>query len=611
MCGFIGEFLFKKDGFTSDEVFSNILELSKHRGPDDTQIIKDKNYRLGFNRLSILDLSSNGSQPKQSPSKRYKVVFNGEIYNYQQLSEAYNLENLVSTSDTEVLVCLLDVLGVKETLKVLNGMFAIMIVDTKENNTYLARDFAGIKPLFYGIHDYGLVAASQFNQIHRHPWFIEKLSLRSEVLKGYFSYGYLLAPDTIYKGIHQVKPGEIITVNSYGEIQKEQFYEIETNITYSEINETLLKSKLQSTVEHQMLSDVPLGTFLSGGIDSPLITAIAKNKNVNLEAFTLSVNDATLDETEKAKAYSKHLGINHYLIDIDSEELLSEIDTHFKFITEPFGDYSSIPTYAVTKGAKSSKTVMLSGDGGDELFFGYPRMLHILQLRHWFKIPFVIRKPLSRLALKYRFLKSWAPYNFETLSDFIKSKQSYINENTIVKAFPKISYSKEFKLLFRFHNRLSKNELLQKLRLNEFYGHLQRVLIKVDRMSMANSLEVRVPFLDKEIIDYSFKWLPKEFKSKANLKFPLKKLLESYYPKSVIEENKKGFAVPIDEWLHHQLKDDLENVIFNLPIYGNSYFNESVLKAYVKDYLNKKHNESWGVWHIYAWQKWAINEGLI
>ena len=131
MCGFIGEFLFKKDGFTSDEVFSNILELSKHRGPDDTQIIKDKNYRLGFNRLSILDLSSNGSQPKQSPSKRYKVVFNGEIYNYQQLSEAYNLENLVSTSDTEVLVCLLDVLGVKETLKVLNGMFAIMIVDTK------------------------------------------------------------------------------------------------------------------------------------------------------------------------------------------------------------------------------------------------------------------------------------------------------------------------------------------------------------------------------------------------------------------------------------------------------------------------------------------------
>ena len=154
MCGFLGEFLFKKEAFISENAFSDILAFSKHRGSDDTKILKEINYRLGFNRLSILDLSTNGSQPKQSPSKRYNIVFNGEIYNYKALSKTYNLKNLNSTSDTEVLVYLLDVLGVKETLKVLNGMFAMMIVDTKENNCYMARDFAGIKPLFFGISDY-------------------------------------------------------------------------------------------------------------------------------------------------------------------------------------------------------------------------------------------------------------------------------------------------------------------------------------------------------------------------------------------------------------------------------------------------------------------------
>jgi len=611
MCGFLGEFLFKKEAFISENAFSDILAFSKHRGSDDTKILKEINYRLGFNRLSILDLSTNGSQPKQSPSKRYNIVFNGEIYNYKALSKTYNLKNLNSTSDTEVLVYLLDVLGVKETLKVLNGMFAMMIVDTKENNCYMARDFAGIKPLFFGISDYGLVTASQFNQIHKHPWFIDKLQLSSDVVKGYFSYGYMLAPDTIYKDIHQVKPGELITVNSHGDINSDQFYAIETTIDYSEINEAILKSKLEAAVKHQMLSDVPLGTFLSGGIDSPLISAIAKSKSEDLEAFTLSVNDDVLDETEKATAYGAHLGISHHLIDIAPEELLKEVDAHFKFMTEPFGDYSSIPTYAVTKGAKSSKTVMLSGDGGDELFFGYPRMLHVIKLRHWFKVPFLIRKPLSRLAIKLGFLKSWAPYNFETFNDFVKAKQSYINKKVIVTAFPNTNDSNAFTSLFKFHNTFSKDNLLQKLRLNEFYGHLQRVLIKVDRMSMANSLEVRVPFLDKEIIDYTFKWFPKELKSKADLKYPLKKLLESYYPKPLIEEEKKGFAVPIDKWLRNQLKSDLERVIFNTPIYGNSNFEESVMQNYVNDFLNKKHDEAWGVWHIYAWQKWAINEGLL
>lgn len=607
MCGFLSEFLFKTNTFISGDEFSHLLALSKHRGPDDTQIVKKDNFRLGFNRLAILDLSQNGSQPKSSPSKRYHVVFNGEIYNYQKLLKEHNLGNLKSTSDTEVLVNLLDKLGVKKTLKSLNGMFAITIIDTMENSAYLARDFAGIKPLFYGIHKNGIVSASQFNQIQKHKWFNNNLQLRPDVIKAYFSLGYMLAPDTIYEAIFQVKPNELVTIKSTGNIEKNKILDLENSDNQNKNFDTVL----QAAVKSQLVSDVPLGSFLSGGIDSPLITAVAKDQKLNLEAFTLSVKDDVLDESEKAKAYANHLKVKQHLISIESKDLSKEVDTHFKYITEPFGDYSSIPTFAISKAAKTKNTVMLSGDGGDELFFGYPRMLHILKLQRWFKIPYLIRKPLARFAIKLGILDSWAPFNFKNLNAFVKAKQSYINENVLHKAFKKSKYPEVVNSLFNFNAFQSKTKMLLALRQNEFNVHLQRVLIKVDRMSMANSLEVRVPFLDQSVIRYAFDWQPKQFESKKNLKYPLKKLLEKYYPKSIIERKKQGFAVPIEKWLRHELKTDVENTVLKKSIYGNEYFDEVILIKYVTDFFEKKHDEAWGIWHIYAWQKWAINEGLI
>lgn len=611
MCGFLGEFLFKKDTFISEKVFSNLLELSKHRGPDDTQVFQGENYRLGFNRLSILDLSTNGSQPKQSSSKRYHVVFNGEIYNYKALAEQYELKNLKSTSDTEVLVSLLDVLGVKETVALLNGMFAIMIVDTQTNDIYLVRDFAGIKPLFYGVSEKGLVTASQFNQVFKHPWFSEYLELRADVMKGYFSLGYMLAPDTIYRNIYQVRPGELLQIDAKGCIKKEAYLQFGEAQRNQKDSEPIHASKLNIVVKNQMVSDVSLGSFLSGGIDSPLVTAVAYKSSPKLQAYTLAVDHKKLDETEKAKDYVKYLKIKHHFINISQPELLNVVETHFKYMTEPFGDYSSIPTFAVSKGAKVNNTVMLSGDGGDELFFGYPRMLHIIKLRHWFKIPFQLRKPLVRIAIKTGFLNSWAPYNFRDLSHFVKAKQSYINEESVGTFFNNQSYTAEVENIFDFNNQLTKFALLKKLRVNEFYGHLQRVLVKVDRMSMANSLEVRVPLLDKEILNNAFNWQPSIFKLNTDLKKPLKSLLQTYYPKKLINQEKKGFAVPISDWLHGELKKDVEDVVLAYDIYGNSKLKESELKRYVSDFLDYKHKEAWGVWHIYAWQKWAINEGLI
>ena len=257
MCGFLGEFSFNRyEILTTAKRFSEILALSMHRGPDATGIYRGQNYQLGFNRLSILDLSTNGNQPRKSPSGRYNVVFNGEIYNYKTLAEDYQLKNLQSTSDTEVIVHLFDSIGVEETVKKLNGMFAITVVDTKTNTVFLTRDFSGIKPLFFGVNREGVVAASQFDQVFKHPWFSENLKLRPEIMKEYFGFGYMQAPNTVYESIFQVNPGELIEFKSDKTLHKKQLISFEkiasnqkreNNETASQYN-TLLKTIIKMSI---------------------------------------------------------------------------------------------------------------------------------------------------------------------------------------------------------------------------------------------------------------------------------------------------------------------------------------------------------------------------
>lgn len=616
MCGFLGEFSYKNEFLSTSEDFTELLNLSKHRGPDNTTTYKFSNFQLGFNRLAILDISEAGNQPKKSPSGRYHMVFNGEVYNFKSLKEKYYLANLKSTSDTEVISHLLDVLGIEQTIKELNGMFAIAIVDTKDNNLFLTRDFAGIKPLFYGISKQGIVSASQFNQVFKHSWFRSEIQLRKEIVKEYFGLGYMQAPNTIYQNIFQVKPGELIKFSKNGTIKKTILltysHSIENNVADGEIKNVEKFDKIiNQVINRQMVSDVPLASFLSGGIDSPLVCAIAKKQKPSINTFTLGVDHKKYDESKKAVAYAKHIKVKNKLEFIKPSELMNTIDEHFQFFTEPFGDYSSIPTFLITKKAKKEHTVMLSGDGGDELFFGYPRMLDVLQKRNWFKVPFQLRRPLVRLAIKLKLLDSWAPYMYKNIEEWILGKHLHIPKHHLNKLFPNISFSNELNNLYTVPEKCNKKALLNWLRYNEFYAHLQRVLVKVDRMSMGNSLEVRVPFLDKESIDFAWDIIPKIEKNRFYLKGLLKEVMALYYPKKIIEQQKKGFAVPIEDWLHTNLKTDLKKVIFETPVYGEELIDIKELKQYVTDYLDDKHHDSWGIWHIYAWQKWAIVEGLI
>ena len=618
MCGFLGEYSINNIYKSNPKDFKRLLKLSSKRGPDHIGFLSGTNFQLGFNRLSIQDLSDLGNQPMQSSCERYHMVFNGEVYNFNQLKVDFNLTNIHSSSDTEVILRLIEKIGVHDAVKQLDGMFAIMVVDMELNKTFLIRDFAGVKPLFYGVSDYGIFAASQFDQVHKHPWFVDNLKLRKDIVKEYFGLGFMMAPNTIFHNIFQVNPGEIVSVDSNGHITKDSFedFDSENKVLIDEREKSFLEhfeNDLSNTIKEQLVSDVPIATFLSGGIDSPLITALAKKHKTDIKAYTIGVDEKTIDESDKAREYADYLQVNHKVKSITKTDLINFIDEHFEAYPEPFGDYSSIPTFLITKEAVKDNTVMLSGDGADELFFGYPKLLHIVLNKSFFYGPIKLRKFINRAFIKLNILSTYAPVIYDKVSEWALGKQLYLPQNLLDSIVPDTLFSIELKTKFDTLDKSSKDslKLFSALKKNDFYTHMQRVLIKVDRASMGNSLEVRVPFLAKKIIKHGFSSGPKSIDSNYKLKNILKNTLALFLPKSIIFKKKKGFSVPMKSWLRNELKEELIEYIFDRKFYGDNILDVKIVKKYVQDFLDDNHDNEWGVWHIYAWQKWAYTHKLI
>jgi asparagine synthase (glutamine-hydrolysing) len=618
MCGFLGEYSINNIYKSNPKDFKRLLKLSSKRGPDHIGFLSGTNFQLGFNRLSIQDLSDLGNQPMQSSCERYHMVFNGEVYNFNQLKVDFNLTNIHSSSDTEVILRLIEKIGVHDAVKQLDGMFAIMVVDMELNKTFLIRDFAGVKPLFYGVSDYGIFAASQFDQVHKHPWFVDNLKLRKDIVKEYFGLGFMMAPNTIFHNIFQVNPGEIVSVDSNGHITKDSFedFDSENKVLIDEREKSFLEhfeNDLSNTIKEQLVSDVPIATFLSGGIDSPLITALAKKHKTDIKAYTIGVDEKTIDESDKAREYADYLQVNHKVKSITKTDLINFIDEHFEAYPEPFGDYSSIPTFLITKEAVKDNTVMLSGDGADELFFGYPKLLHIVLNKSFFYGPIKLRKFINRAFIKLNILSTYAPVIYDKVSEWALGKQLYLPQNLLDSIVPDTLFSIELKTKFDTLDKSSKDslKLFSALKKNDFYTHMQRVLIKVDRASMGNSLEVRVPFLAKKIIKHGFSSGPKSIDSNYKLKNILKNTLALFLPKSIIFKKKKGFSVPMKSWLRNELKEELIEYIFDRKFYGDNILDVKIVKKYVQDFLDDNHDNEWGVWHIYAWQKWAYSHKLI
>ncbi len=611
MCGFLGEL---SSRLSSVDDFKKLLDLSVHRGPDQQGFWRNHCCQLGFNRLSIIDTSENGSQPIVSPSKRFALVFNGEVYNYKEIQKKFNIKDsdLRSDSDSEILAHLVDIISIESFAEELNGMFAIAIYDIENNCIYLIRDFAGIKPLFYGIHPEGIVFASQFDQIFCHSFFKNK-ELRPEIMKEYFGLGYMQAPNTIFENIYQVKPGEIIKwdFNNKSVISKSEYSSWIINSVYPETDErtTLMFSEIFSdVVKSQLFADVPVASFLSGGIDSPLVTTFSKKYKEDIIAFTFGVNDHKFDESEIAKIIAKEIKVKQVVEKVKNEEFLDIIEEHFSFFSEPFGDYSSVPTFLITKKAKKLATVMLSGDGGDELFWGYPRFTKSIGHFRWFKLPLYIRKIVLPFYRKLYPSTSSAIDKIDKFEAWILNKQ--IHFSSLEKLMPNTSLSEDLVKIYQFRNDSSKVEALVYLKQNEFYAHMQKVLRKVDLMSMANSLEVRVPFLDKKIINFSNLILPQLGIKHKKEKYILKQTLRMFVKDEVINLPKKGFSIPIDTILRNELKEDVEKTLLKETFYGEKYIESEVLKSVVINYLTKNKGNGWEIWHLYAWQKWAKKYNL-
>nr|WP_321223014.1 asparagine synthase (glutamine-hydrolyzing) [uncultured Psychroserpens sp.] len=614
MCGFLGEI---STSLLEPAAFKTLLDLSNQRGPDQQGFWQDEICQLGFNRLAILDVSTNGKQPILSPSGRYALVFNGEIYNYKKLQDKYciHASSLRSTSDAEVLVHLLDHDSISEIAKQLNGMFAISIWDTVLKQLTLIRDFSGIKPLYYGCKNQQVIFSSQFDQVFKHPLFTHK-KLRPDAMKSFFGLGYMHAPDTVFDDIYQVEPGELVVwdFNLKQILKKEKYYiwsvdeqHVDTDVNTKEA----FNQRMRDVIKGQLQADVHLGTFLSSGYDSSLISAFAKQEQPSIKAFTFGVDGhGKFDERTDAKAYASILDLNHETATVKEADLLAVIDTHFKAMPEPFGDYSSIPTYVICQKAREFATVMLSGDGGDELFWGYPRFRASLKQAYWFNLPLWSRKIILPVLRRLKQQLPWGVQMNTRFEDWILNKQ--VHFSGLNSFMPKTNFTKSVYESYIYDGPLKKPEILQYLKKNEFYAHLQRVLKKVDLMSMAHSLEVRVPFLDKEMIAFSNTIKSGFTMHHDETKVLLKNSLYDFIPEEIVNKEKKGFSVPISSWLKNDLKTDFVSTILETPFYGAEHIDIKYLKILIDDFFNDKPTvDVWGLWHVYAWQKWAIHHKLI
>jgi asparagine synthase (glutamine-hydrolysing) len=615
MCGICG--ILSVDESARQPEFAGAVKAMAHlmvrRGPDDESFWADPagHLRLGFRRLSILDLTSAGRQPMVSADGHSVIVFNGEIYNFQDLRQELEVAGVQfrSRSDTEVLLEALNLWGT-EAIPKLNGMFAFAWYSQKTRTLVLARDHAGIKPLYYFVHPAGkgVAFASQFNALLHTPWG-EPGPVREDVLRLYLRLHHLPPPYGLMENTYQVPLGSYLLVHPDGRVENHTWWKLPDNPEpqyQGEIALELLNEALYRAVKRQRVADVPLGVFLSGGVDSPLVTAFAKEQiGAELKAFTIGNPGWRQDESREAISYAQALQVCHRVEPALSDEVIAAIPEVMKAQHEPFADFSILPTLLVSRFARREITVALSGDGGDELFFGYERPLSLLRGGREFKWPWQIRVALYALGKlgigRHRsdVIVSRTPgkYYFEVNSrlkdedlDLIAPRLPGLPADFAIYADPKPWGLRD---LANFSRRA------------EYYGQLQRGLKKVDMASMYHSLEVRVPLLDREIIDLSLRIDPFYCMHDGLRKAILREALEKFVPADSIPMAKRGFAVPLGDWLRGPLRPLVEETLFGGDLYPSGIFNPRGLRLYWESHLSGQRDAKWGLWTILALQWWA------
>lgn len=622
MCGIAG---FVGKGGRED--LKKMTDTIIHRGPDESgfycrQFEDARIVGLGFRRLSIIDLST-GNQPIFNEEKSIAVIFNGEIYNWQPIRDGLMAKGHIFTTktDTEVIVHLYEEMGEK-CFEKFNGMFAVALWDEHAKKLILARDRMGKKPLYYFWDGKNFIFGSELKAIKAHQAFSVELDLAS--LNKYFLYEYVPAPHSIFKNTKKLLPGNYLVLKN-GKISTEYFWN--TSFDSHKINsekEILAKvdGLIADAVKIRMVSDVPLGVFLSGGLDSSTVAYYAqKNSNQKINTFSIGFDDRSYDESGYARKVAKFLGTSHHediLTSYQAQELVPRI---FDFLDEPLADASVIPTYFLSKFARQNVTVALGGDGGDELFMGYPTFLAHQLSGIYEKLPEFLRKNV------FEALITRLPVSLNNMSFDFKAKQfvkglgvrpEYRNQIWLgafgreerAKLFQpeiwnELKNQNEFEDIDREVGALGAEPAINRIiKLYQKHYLADEVLVKVDRASMAASLEVRAPFLDYRMVDFmnsvSFDQKMKNFQTK----YLLKKLMDGKLPSDIVNRPKKGFGVPLSKWFKKELKMFVLDILNKERIVKDGLFEYSFVEKILYDHFEGKRDNKKLIWSLMVFKMW-------
>jgi asparagine synthase (glutamine-hydrolysing) len=630
MCGITGY-----SGIGDETILKKMNVTLHHRGPDDsgTEIFHAKNGAktstennpsstgLAMCRLAIMDLSPAGHQPMQNKDKTVSIVFNGEIYNFQELkNELINRYSFKGHSDTEVILHLYESIGT-EVFSKIQGMFAIAIYDERKGQLILARDRMGKKPLFWGVHEETLLFGSELKALIAHPSFKKEIDLES--LNKYLLYEYVPTPHTIFKNTWKLEAGTFLIWNGK-QVQKTVFWKptfLPKKNSFSDAKYDLGQS-LESAVKDRLVADVPVGIFLSGGIDSSAVAYYAaKNNPGKVKTFSIGFKETSFDESTYARQVAKQLGTEHYEKILSISECLSIIPDIAKSLDEPMADASIVPTYLLSKFTREHVTVALGGDGGDELFAGYDTFLAHRFASLYGLIPEIIRdgfiKKLvnllpssgSNMSFDFRikkfvngFEKNMFKRNQRWLGAFDRSERQSLLSREV---WNEVKESDEFNDISRYLNECDSGGSYDKLAyIYERMYMMDQVLVKVDRASMMNSLEVRAPFLDTRVVDLA-NHMPSDFKFKGlTRKYILKKLMEGKLPKEIIYRKKKGFGIPIAEWLRGDLKPLVLDYLGPESIRTMGLFDAQSIEKLLKDHFAGTHDNRKQIWTLLIFAMW-------
>jgi asparagine synthase (glutamine-hydrolysing) len=646
MCGVTG-FLGGEKSYNlndSSPIINSMLNKIHHRGPDDHGYWSDSNkgVNLGHKRLSIVDLSQTGHQPMHSISKRYVVVFNGEIYNHMKLRQNLVKENKssnwVGTSDTETLLAGFDAWGIEKTITNCIGMFSLAIWDKANKTLNLIVDRIGEKPMYYGWQGVGktktFLFGSELKALKEHPAFEKNINRDS--LSLLMRHSYISHPNSIWKGIHKLEPGTILTISlNSSEPKLTKYWSAEQTIKNGRLTNNHLSKEeaisqldilLKDIISKQMLADVPVGAFLSGGVDSSTIAAHMQAQSTSkIKTFTIGFNEDKQNEAEYAKKIAAHLGTEHtelILSSTDAKNIIPMIPTIYD---EPFADSSQIPTYLVSKLARNEVKVALTGDGADEMLCGYNR--YQVSNRLWSKfsgIPHNLRKIGSKTISS---IPSGVLNSLHRVFPMVNKSNNFSDR---VYKGARLLQSKNFDQFYLdfisywdnpesliINSKEPKTSLNRNLESIENMTDIDRmmyldllsylpgdILTKVDRASMAVSLETRLPFLDHRLIEFAWS-LPNEYKyNNGQTKWILKEVLNKYIPKNLYDRPKQGFGIPINEWLKGSLKEWGEDLLSEEKLENQGFFDAKKVRKKWIEHQSGKSNWQHQLWNVLMFQSW-------